>query len=347
MTRSTEDLHSPASQRGSDAAAHGDALLPAADVDLLLRAAVRAPSLHNSQPWAFAVGDRHVDLYADASRQLPHADPTGRSLLLSCGAALFNLRVAAAHLGMHPRVRVLPDADDPTLVARAQVDHRHEQQASLGAYYPAVWDRRTNRLPFKNRKVPRSVLGRLAEAATAEGAVLRVYDDPAEVQRLLELLHAGDRADRADPARVTERQAWIGGPHRRDGVPVRSLGPRPSGRDAAFRDLGQAVDAARETAVFEATPTLAVLSTLHDRPVDWVRAGQALERLLLDATLAGLSASFLNQPLEHRELRWVVRSPISGVGHTHMLLRLGYGDEVPATPRRPLDEVRRPPRHVS
>jgi hypothetical protein len=320
------------------------ALLSQQDAEQLLASAVRAPSLHNSQPWSFTVGDRHVELYADASRQLPRSDPSGRALLISCGAALLNLRVAAGHLGLHPRVRILPDTADPTLVAIMQADHRHSRPSSIGHYYPAVPRRRTNRLPFTDRRIPQSVVGRLVEAATVEGAVLRVYDDPAEVHRLLQLLRAGDRADHADPARVVERQAWIGGPHRSDGIPVPSLGPRPAKHDTAFRDLGHAVDAVRETAVFESTPTLAVLSTVHDHPVDWVRAGQALERVLLEATLAGVAASFLNQPLEHHELRWLVRSPLSGVGQTHMLLRLGYGEPVPATPRRPLEEVRRSPR---
>ena len=320
------------------------ALLTEQDAELLLSAAVLAPSLHNTQPWAFTIAERQIEVYADASRQLPRTDPSGRSLLLSCGAALFNLRVAAGHLGLHPRVRILPDADDPTLVAVLHVDHRHTRSGSLGHYYPAVARRRTNRLPFRDRHVPPALVGRLVEGATIEGAVLRVYDDPAEVDRLLELLHAGDRADHADPARVAERQAWVGGPHRSDGIPVRSLGPRPSGRHTPFRDLGHAVDTVRETSDFESTPTLAVLSTVHDRPIDWVRAGQALERVLLEGALSGVSASFLNQPLEHHDLRWLVRSPLSGVGHTHMLLRLGYGEAVPATPRRPLDQVRRPPR---
>jgi hypothetical protein len=323
------------------------AVLSAQDAELLLSAAVSAPSLHNTQPWAFAVGNRHIEVYADASRQLPRTDPSGRALLVSCGAALFNLRVAAGHIGLHPRVRVLPDTDDPTLVALVQADHRHDRSSSLGHYYAALPERRTNRLPFSGRRIPSAVVGRLDEAATIEGAMLRVYDDPAEVDRLLELLHAGDRADRTDPARVTERQAWVGGPHRSDGIPVRSLGPRPMGHETPFRDLGQAVDAVRETAVFESTPTLAVLSTVHDHPADWVRAGQALERVLLEATLSGVSASFLNQPLEHHDLRWLVRSPISGVGRTHMLLRLGYGVPVPATPRRPVEEVRRPVRRPS
>jgi hypothetical protein len=320
------------------------ALLTERDAELLLTAASLAPSLHNTQPWAFAVGARHVEVYADASRQLPRSDPSGRSLLLSCGAALFNLRVGAGHLGLHPRVRLLPDDEDPTLVAVLQADHRHPRPSSIGHYYPALPLRRTNRHPFTDRRLPQSVVAALVEAATLEGAVLRVYDDAAEVHRLLELLHAGDRADHADPARIAERQGWVGGPHRTDGIPVRSLGPRPSGHETAFRDLGHAVGTVRESAVFETTPTLAVLSTVHDQRTDWLRAGQALERVLLEATLSGVSASFLNQPLEHDELRWLVRSPLSGVGRTHMLMRLGYGESVPATPRRPIDEVRRPPR---
>jgi nitroreductase len=323
----------------------GSALLTEADVDLLLGAAVLAPSLHNTQPWWFGVGDRHVEVWADGSRQLPHTDPTGRSLLLSCGAALFNLRVAAAQLGLHPRVRVLPDDEEPALVAVVEVDHRHDAPADLARYLPAVRSRRTNRLPFRDRGVPPPVVGRLVEAATVEDAVLRVYADENEVHRILDLLHAGDRADRDDPARVTERQRWVGGHHRPEGIPVRSLGPRPASHASPFRDLGYAVATVRESAVFEATPTIAVLSTELDRPADWVRAGQALERVLLEATTSGLAASFLNQALEHRDLRWLVRSPLTGIGQTHMLLRLGYGEPVPATPRRPLADVRRPARH--
>lgn len=312
------------------------------DVQLLLGAAVRAPSLHNSQPWAFAVGARHIEVYADSSRHLPRADASGRSLLVSCGAAVFNLRVAAAYLGMRARVQVLPDPGDPTLVALLHLDlRRHLGPSSLAGYHPAVAQRRTNRLPFRDRLVPSSVVGRLADAALLEGAVLRVYDDEPEVRRVVELLRAGDQADRADAARVTERQRWIGGHYRPDGVPVRSLGPKPAGRASPFRDLGHAVRTVRETATFEAAPTIAVLSTAQDRPVDWVRAGQALERVLLEATTSGLAASFLNAPVEHDDLRWLVRSPLSGVGRTHMIMRLGYGAEVPLTPRRPLDDVRR------
>jgi hypothetical protein len=75
--------------------------------------------------------------------------------------------------------------------------------------------------------------------------------------------------------------------------------------------------------------------------LDWVRAGQALERLLLVATNEGLVASFMNQPLEQDELRQHLRSPLTGHGHTQMLIRIGYGAPVPPTPRRSIAEVTR------
>jgi hypothetical protein len=323
-----------------------DPVIQPEHVDVLLRAAGLAPSLHNSQPWQFAVGSRHVEVYADASQQLRSSDPSGRSLLISCGAAVFNLRVAFAHLDLLPRPRLLPDPADPTLVATLEVN-RQQRPDDLGRFYNALFARRTNRRPFQDRHPPRWVLTSLTDAARIEGAVLNVFDDPDEVTRVVDLLRDADMVDRTDPARIDERARWIG-EQRSDsqaGIPSDSLGPRPARLDTPFRDLGPA-SVPRDHATFEKAPTLAVLSTRSDQQVDWIRAGQALERVLLEATAAGISASFMNQPVEQDDLRWQVRNPLSGIGHTHMILRLGYGRPVPATPRRPIQEIRREPRLV-
>lgn len=319
-------------------------VLGAEHVHMLLRAACLAPSLHNSQPWQFAVGSSHVEVYADASRQLRNSDPTGRSLLISCGAAVFNLRVAFAHLGFRPRPRLMPDRADPTLVAIVEVERR-QRAADLGRFYEALLARRTNRRPFQDRGLPPSVSATMTDAARTEGAVLTVFEDPEEVARIVELLHDADIADRTQLSLVDERANWVGVERReaKAGIPSESLGPRPTQLDTPFRDLGPA-GLPRDHVAFERAPTLAVLSTTSDQPVDWIRAGQALERVLLEATAAGISASFMNQPLEQDDLRWQVRNPLIGIGNAHMILRLGYGRPVPATPRRPVQEVRRQPR---
>ncbi len=307
---------------------------------VLLEAATRAPSVHNSQPWRFTVGPCRIAVHADPERQLRVADAPGRALLVSCGAAVMNLRVAAEHLGFHPRLRVLPAPDDPTLVAVLEVDHRHQAAGGLGDLYPAVAARRTNRYPFSGRRVSQSVLAEVIEAVHLEHAVLRVYDDQAEVDRVVGLIGAAELdATLTLPAAAAERAHWVDSRWPGEGVPAASLGPRAASVRSPFRDLAPGSDPDRERVPFESTPTIAVLSTISDQRVDWVRAGMALERALLVLTRAGVSASFMNQPVELPDVRWLLRSPLTGVGQAQMVLRIGHGPPVPLTPRRPLTEV--------
>src|SRR5215210_4083684 len=151
-----------------------DRVIQPEHMDMLLLAAGLAPSLHNSQPWQFAVGSSHVEVYADPSQQLRNADPTGRSLLISCGAAVFNLRVAAAHLGLRPRPHLMPDQSDPTLIATIDVDRR-QGAADLRRLYDAVPARRTNRRPGEERSLPWPVAATLDGAARVEGAVVTLF----------------------------------------------------------------------------------------------------------------------------------------------------------------------------
>src|SRR6478609_5521347 len=87
----------------------------------LVLAAVAAPSVHNTQPWIFATRPGQMSMRADRRRQLTVLDPTGRQLVLSCGCALFNFRVAAAVAGFVTRVERFPQTDDPDLLARVDV----------------------------------------------------------------------------------------------------------------------------------------------------------------------------------------------------------------------------------
>ena len=333
------------------------------DADLLLRAAAAAPSVHNTQPWLFAAGADGIDLYADPTRRLRHGDPDGRSLLVSVGAAVLDVRVALAHLGLAAATEIdaglagslahhLGDGSDaPFPVARVRAAGKAETvsgnaSAALARLFPAIWTRRTNRRPFRAEPVPAVLLDILAAAAGAEGARLRPVVDPSSVAAVVGLLRAAEQAEAGDPALLGERAAHVGGPGRTSGIPVASLGPRsaPAAGDssgAAVRDLGVGVAAVRESAAFETAPTLALLGTPGDEPADWVRAGQALQRLWLEVTTAGLHASLLNQPLEHPRLRPALLALAPGAGAAaQVLLRIGHGEPVPPTPRRPLSELR-------
>src|SRR5689334_11811216 len=75
----------------------------------VLMAAVAAPSIHNSQPWRFRLHMGAVDVLLDRERQMHVADPSGRELTLSVGAAVFNLRVAMLAGGRQPILTTWPD----------------------------------------------------------------------------------------------------------------------------------------------------------------------------------------------------------------------------------------------
>jgi hypothetical protein len=92
-------------------------------VRMLIEAAGAAPSIHNTQPWRFWVTDDLVEVHGDPDRMLWVADPKGRALHLSCGAALFNLKLAIRTLGAKPLVWPLPDPQgQPTLLASVQLE---------------------------------------------------------------------------------------------------------------------------------------------------------------------------------------------------------------------------------
>lgn len=97
--------------------------------------------------------------------------------------------------------------------------------------------------------------------------------------------------------------------------------------------------AARDRQIALGSPVLAVLGTANDRPSAWVAAGQALARVSLRAAAAGVSVSFLNQPIEVGELRRQAIDILGREGYPQLVLRMGYGPVVDPTPRRPVREV--------
>jgi hypothetical protein len=185
------------------------------------------------------------------------------------------------------------------------------------------------------------MLQALVEAARLEGAELHLVSTAEERERLVGLMHTADSQSYDNPALTTEAARWVGVDDGRvDGIPRSALGPLPEDPHTPHRDLEHGrPHSDRLVARFEEAPTLAVLTTPRDSRADWVMAGQALERVLLVATIEGLSATFANQPLEQPSLRWLVRDPDEAIGFPQMIMRLGYGQPVPPTPRRDISEV--------
>ncbi|WP_371402625.1 nitroreductase family protein [Kribbella sp. NBC_00662] len=310
--------------------------LPKEEVDTLLAAAVAAPSMHNTQPWRFEVEGHVIDVYLDGSRTLPAEDPTGRAMRIAAGTATFNLRCAAERLGYGTWFGLAPYPDEPDLLARIVLEPtatRDDELSDLAVHIPY---RHTDRNPSDATPLPEHLRVELMQAAYAGGADLTWLGED-EVRGVLDLVLESDLREIGEWHRRAERAHWVGGERPADGVPSSALGPRSTSYPAAVRDLGtRPADRSRTEQTFETHPTLAVLSTNFDEPADQVTAGAALERVLLTATRAGASASFLNQPLEFEDLRRKVQHLTGRPGHAHMIIRFGTTRPHSGTARRPV-----------
>jgi nitroreductase len=334
---------------------HGEAMTAVGSLrpvsrNVLLRAtehALLAPSVHNTQPWKWRVSADAVELYADSDRHLVGTDPDRRDLVISCGAALHHLRVALAAAGVAVAVTRLPDPEDRTLLAVAQVvDGPIDERAA--ALAGAIGDRHSDRRAFAPDPAHPAQLRLLTEHAAAEGArLVPVVSDEARA-RLATVLGEAARTERAAPGYAAELVLWSSryrgshdglpaGSRTRGGIGSRSIGLRqfPVG---GLRQVTQPLAADQDGA------TLMVLTTDGDETCDWLRAGEATSAALLVATRIGLATTVLSQAAEVSETRRQLADVVLRVPeHAQLVLRVGITPHGAAAlhpvPRRPLSAM--------
>lgn len=337
-----------AQQMARQSTQHTSQVPDAATVRTALQLAMRAPSVHNSQPWHWRVlagGTHHqVQLWSDDRRRLPHTDPDGRDLVLSCGTALHHAVVAFAALGWRATVHRLPEPDQPRLLAvleicRCPIEH---VEVMLAAAIPR---RRTDRRPYSGWPVAPGDLALMGARAARAGVTVRQLDSPTSVEALRAILTEATRLHVADDAYLDELTRWSGRFRADSGVPARNTPPPDQraalpGRLFAGPGLAQVPldEDERDHSV------LLALGTAADDRLAWLRAGEATSVVLLTATALGLASCPVTEPLEIAATREAVRAAEFGDGgHPQMLLRVGWApinaDPLPPTPRRRLADT--------
>ena len=326
-------------------------------VRYIVAEAVWAPSVHNTQPWRFVADSeqdrepgshdseqdgQQISLYADTDRRLAAADPEGRELMISCGAALFNVRLALRSLGYVPETSVLPDPGQPTLVARVSWRERAAIDEFERRLFSQIRKRRTHRGAFDPEPLPPDLLAALRSGAARDGAALRVVADDGRRAALATAVETAERQLRQDGERLRELARWTPAPGSAccDGVPATSYPARAEhthpdfpGRDFA-RGHGWGTPPLSSAMSFRAAGVAGLLTTAADRPLDWVNAGQALQRILLTATASGAAVALHSQPLELPWLRQFIRTQLSDGAYPHLVLRIGVVTQVAVSVRR-------------
>lgn len=302
-----------------------------------------APSIHNTQPWRWRLGEGSAELSGDPERQLPVADPSGRNLVISCGAALHYFQTAAVALGWEAAVtRSATGAGD--LLAHVELTGRggpSDPSGPAGDELDLLRRRCTDRRRFTAWPVPGEALAALRRRATTWGARAMVVTDVVARLRLELLLTRAILDGQADRARSAEQGAWVGASGD-EGIPATALPADPEPRRVPSRFQPGRLEA--DAVTVSAGDGLLVLGGDRDEPDGWLRTGEALSALWLEATRRGLSVVPLSQPIETESTRVAVRRDVvAGAWEPHLLLRVGWQpigrSQLTRTPRRPLREI--------
>lgn len=307
----------------------------------LLRFAVLAPSGHNTQPWRFAILEDRIDVIADRNRRLAVVDPDDRALVISVGAAVGTLEVAAHHFGYEADVDVLSDPAEPDILASISLRRAASSDHDLFAAIPL---RRSTRKPFESRDLEPELIAQLKTDVELFDVLISVIHGEARFP-IAELIAEGDAIQMANADFRKELVSWMR-PNKsdaNDGMRGYAFGFSDLMSHATplvirTFDMGK-MQGARDRELATGSPALLLLATRTDDEERWLATGRALVRVLLRLTANGATASFLNQPIEVAALRSRLVAAAGTSGIPQLLLRAGYGPLIKAEPRRPLEQA--------
>jgi nitroreductase len=311
----------------------------------LMAAAVLAPSTWNTQPWRFEM-DGALRVVADTRRALPALDPDQKQMMMSLGAALENLLVAARAYGLRPTVSYFPRGTSNPLVAEVAWSHGDTRRDR--GLFQAITERRTNRQEYDGRGIFPQNRSQLI-AQVSEECRIHWMDSPEAIRALAEVCRDAAEARTLDRRAAAEQFAWMrrgddDARTRGDGVTVSSLdygGPARwlAGRyfnpNSWFLRFGAETAGRVARGAMRSAGAVALLTATRRDEGAWLRGGQCFERFALKATQLGIAQHPLNEAIADERFRDDVLRRFGAAGQEPlMLVRLGHAKRPRPTVRR-------------
>ncbi|AEV73774.1 hypothetical protein MycrhN_3248 [Mycolicibacterium rhodesiae NBB3] len=319
------------------------AAISAEEIAAAVELACRAPSLHNSQPWQWIFENGSLRLRADHTRVGRHTDSTGREVILSCGAVLDHLVIAAADAGWQATVERYPDAHDPDHLASITFQPSASVDEHQRALAKAISRRRTDRLAFAEPEPWAPLENQLRRVLHGTVAHLDVIDDSGR-PALASASRKSEENRQNDTSYRYELLWWTGHSRTTDGVPPSTL---PSSAEASHvdvaRDFPAYVSGDRRPQIDRDHSKILVMSTYDDSRENTLRCGEALSRVLLECTAMGFATCTLTHMIELHASREIVRRLSGRRAEPQVLVRVGRaaegGPPSVRTPRRPMTDI--------
>lgn len=313
-----------------------------ADMLYLVHHAVLAANSHNTQPWLFGTGERHLEITPDRRRETPIVDPDHHHLFASLGCAAENLSLAALAAGAQANIAFV------SATAGLRVD-LEKTRATPNPLFAAIRSRQCTRADYDGRASKPADLASLEQAAAVQGCRVMLITEKPVMANVLDLIIAANSAQIADEAFMRELKSWIrfnaaSAVTSGDGL-YSACGGNPSLPDWLGNALFERVvtaegENAKCVSQIRSSAGLAIFVSDRNDPAHWVQAGRSYQRFALQATLLGLKHAFLNQPVEVAAFRSQLAS-LLGIGDKRpdLVVRFGYGPAMPMSMRRPIADV--------
>ncbi len=306
----------------------------------LLRYATLAPNGHNAQPWLFRAGDKQIDILPDFSRRTPVVDPDDHHLFISLGCAAENLSLASAARGRPGTLIFDPKAEGAIAFAFGA------GSPEASALFDAIPRRQSTRSEYDGRPVSKVDLSALATAAALPGVDIVLITDRPQINRVRDLVVAGNNTQMADAAFMRELKSWLRFNPRQaaetgDGLYSGASGsptlPTWLGTRAVDLFLSAESESEKYARQLQSSSGVAVFVGAKEDREHWVLVGRACQRFALQATALGLKHAFVNQPVEVAPLRPELAALIGMPGRRpDIIMRFGHGALLPYAPRRPV-----------
>lgn len=319
------------------------AMKQAPDARDLIRYATLAANSHNTQPWRFRIAEGSIEILPDMARRIAIVDPDNHHLFASLGCAAENLAIAGGARGKSGELGFNPANDGSVMFAFGS------GPPAEPALFDAIPKRQSTRGDYDGRAVRGADLQVLSAVAAVPGVDLVLITDRPKMDRVRDLVLAGNSAQLGDAAFLRELKQWLRFSPRHaietgDGLfSVSSGNPAlPEWLGSLMFDLVFKADAenkkyARQLA---SSSGIAVFVSEKNDPEHWILAGRACQRFALQATALGLKYAFINQPVEVPSLRSELAALVGLPGRRpDIVVRFGYGPALPYSARRPVEST--------
>lgn len=199
-------------------------------IEFLLKAGIQAPSGDNAQPWKFASSKNKIKVFLDREADQSFFNINQIASIISCGAVIENITIAASFFGIKTDVNYLPDKNCENLMANLSFSFvKDKKEITKDSLFDSIWKRNTNRKFYNKSSVHSSILNDIKLLISSlPGTSIHFVTEKDAIKRLAKIVYKVDQIRTQNRSlhehlnsmiRFTDQEAQI----KRDGFPLKNL----------------------------------------------------------------------------------------------------------------------------